>query len=265
MTRIKDSIYTIKTFDELAQKTSGIHTLHPLTKLLTTLVFIVVTVSFGRYDWTGMLPLIFYPVLLGVMADIPAVPVLKRLLFVLPFIVLIGILNPILDTQPVLFGNMVLPQGWITFLSLLLKGVLTVTAAMLLIATTGIEPIAFAMRLLCVPRLLVLQILLTYRYLTVLLGEADRAVTAYALRAPRQRGVHYRAWGSLAGQMLLRTFSRAQRLNSAMCLRGFDGEYRMGKKPEAGGRDIAFFAGWTAFFLAARMADLPALLGGLFV
>jgi len=261
---IKGSIYTIKSFDDLALRESGVHSLHPAAKLIVVLVYIVFTVSFGRYEVTGLLPMIFFPLLLGAAANIPADPILKRLLYVLPFILLIGIFNPLFDTQPAMFGNAVLAQGWITFFSLFIKGVLTVTAALLLIATTGMESLSSAFRSLRVPKLLVLQILLTYRYLTVLLGEADRAVTAYSLRAPLQNGVHYRVWGSLAGQLLLRTYDRAQRLHTAMCLRGFDGEYRTGISRPAGGRDFAFVAGWTLFFLLARLYDLPALLGGLF-
>ena len=264
MAKIRDSIYTIKSFDDLALRESGVHDLHPAVKLLTALFFIIITVSFGRYDAVGLLPLLFYPVLTGAFGDIPAAPLLKRLLLVLSFILLIGIFNPLLDTQPVSFGNAVIARGWITFFSLFIKGVLTVTAALLLIATTGMEPLAAAFRQLRVPKVMVLQILLTYRYLTVLLGEADRAMTAYALRAPLQKGVHYRVWGSLAGQMLLRTYDRAQRLHTAMCLRGFDGEYRTGAARTIGGKDILFFTGWSAFFLLARLYDLPALLGGLF-
>lgn len=261
--RIRDSIYTLRSFDELAKKDSGIHALHPAVKLITVLVFIVVTVSFGRYEVSGPLPLVFYPVLLAAAADIPAAPLLKRLVYVLPFILLIGIFNPVFDTQPVLIGGAEVARGWITFISLFLKGVLTVTAALLLIATTPMDALAAAFRLLLVPRVLVLQILLTYRYLTVLLWEADRTMTAYALRAPLQKGVHYRVWGSLAGQLLLRTYDRAQRLHSAMCLRGFKGDYHTGRPAGIGGKDIAFLAGWSAFFIVVRLYNLPEALGGL--
>ena len=60
------------------------------------------------------------------------------------------------------------------------------------------------------PRVLVTTILLTYRYIVLLLQEGNRISTAYALRAPGEKGIHFRAWGSLLGQLLLRSVDRAQ-------------------------------------------------------
>ena len=51
---------------------------------------------------------------------------------------------------------------------------------------------------------------------------------AYALRAPKQKGVHFKVWGSLAGQLLLRSIDRANNLYASMLLRGYQGEYYYG-------------------------------------
>ena len=83
---------------------------------------------------------------------------------------------------------------------LVVKGVLCFLAVYLLIATTGMERVCAALRQLHVPRVLVTTILLTYRYIVLLLQEGNRISTAYALRAPGRRasisapGVH--CWGS---------------------------------------------------------------------
>ena len=75
------------------------------------------------------------------------------------------------------------------------------------------------------PQILVTVLLLIYRYLVLMLKEADRITQAYMLRAPGERGIKKSAWGSLAGQMLLRSMDRAQRVYESMMLRGFRGEF----------------------------------------
>ncbi|SDG31098.1 cobalt ECF transporter T component CbiQ [Desulfosporosinus hippei] len=263
MANIADSIYNMRLLDDLARQETLIHKLHPLVKLLTTVSYLTVVVSFGRYEVAGLLPLFFYPVMVLALAELPLKPILLRILLVSPFIIGIGILNPVFDQQTFELAGKEFSRGWVTFLSILLKSGLTVTAALLLIATTGMDRLAGALRILKVPRIFVLQLLLTYRYISVLMEEVARTLRAYSLRAPKQKGVHRSAWGSLAGQLLLRTFDRAQRIYEAMCLRGFAGEYHSGEINKISGWDWAYLGGWVAFFVLARMYNIPLLIGSL--
>lgn len=263
MANIMNSLYNMRILDDLAWKETAIHKLYPLVKLLTTVSFLTVVVSFGKYDIGGLLPLLLYPFIVFALAEIPVKPILMRLLLVSPFIIGIGILNPFFDHKIFLLGQIEILRGWITFFSLLIRSVLTVTAALLLIATTGMDRLGGALRMLKIPRIFVLQLLLTYRYISVLMEEVSRTLRAYSLRAPQQKGVHRSAWGSLTGQLILRTFDRAQRIYEAMCLRGFTGEYRTGGFKEIGVWDLAYLAGWVLFFAAARVYNIPMLLGSL--
>jgi cobalt/nickel transport system permease protein len=107
---------------------------------------------------------------------------------------------------------------------------------------------------------------MTYRYLAVLAAEVSRTTRAYALRAAGRRGIAPAAWGPLAGQVLLRTFDRAERVYQAMRLRGFDGDPHAGGPPRLfRSRDLAFILGWSAYFLLVRFVDLPGLLGRYFL
>ena len=114
------------------------------------------------------------------------------------------------------------------------------------------------------PKLLTNLLLLTFRYVGLLLSEVAVMQQAYSLRAPGQKGIHISAWGSFLGQLLLRSMDRAQVLYESMELRGFCGEF-----PAPRGRGSA--ASWPyalvcpALMLLARYFDLSALLGGLFV
>jgi cobalt/nickel transport system permease protein len=261
MSNIINAIYNIRQFDELAGRDSFIHRLHPLAKLLSTLVYTVLLVSYDKYATIALLPLVFFPVFVAAAAKIPVDPLLKRLLYIEPMIVGIGLLNPLFDQGTVNYLGYTMSSGWLIFWSIFLKGTLAVTSALLLIATTGMDGVALSLRKLKVPRIFVLQMILTYRYISVLLEEAARTVQAYALRAFSSQGLKREVWGPLLGQILLRTVDRAQRVYDAMCLRGFRGEYHTGKGPGVGWIDIMYVSTWGAFFALSRMINLPLWLG----
>lgn len=250
MSKIDDSIYNIRLLDELSQKETAIHSIHPISKLFTTIIYLIVVASFNRYEISGLLPLIMYPMVLILLAELPVSPILKRLLMVEPLIIGIGILNPLFD-----------PRGWIIFASIMIKSGLTVTACLILASTTGLDKIAQALRALKVPSLFVLQLLLTFRYISVLIEELARMMRAYSLRAPQQRGVSLKDSGSFVGQLLLRTFDRAQRIYHAMKLRGFNGEYHSYDQSNVKLKDMMYIIAWSIFFIAARVYNIPAFLG----
>ena len=147
--------------------------------------------------------------------------------------------------------------------SLLLKALLTVLAAYILIASTPIEQICASLRQFHIPRSIVITVLLIYRYLTVLLKEARRVTQAYSLRAPGQRGVQYRAWGPLLGQLLLRSMDRAQNLYQSMLLRGFNGDFPY-KRRKMDKRSAAFLIIWAILLILLRVLP-PAELAGKFL
>jgi cobalt/nickel transport system permease protein len=264
MSKVINSLYNMRLLDDLSQKETSIHKLHPLVKLLTTVVYLIVVVSFGRYQISSLLPFVFYPVLIFVLAELPVAKVLKRVLLVMPLIIGIGILNPLFDKDTMVLGRLIISRGWVTFLSILIKCVLTVTASILLIATTGMDKLGAALRMLKVPKVFVLQLLLTYRYIAVLMEEVFRMQRAYSLRAPGEKGIRFSVWGSFAGQLILRTFGRAERVYQSMSLRGFTGEYNTGAIAKVRFKDVAYVVTWSLFFIIMRIYNIPILIGSLF-
>jgi cobalt/nickel transport system permease protein len=138
----------------------------------------------------------------------------------------------------------------------MLRFVLTVSAALILVAVTGFHQVCAALERLGMPRALALQLLFLYRYLFVLGGEAARMVRARALRSFDGRGLGFGTYGSLLGHLLLRTLDRAQRLHLAMLSRGFDGEIRLLRPLHLHGRDVGFFLGWSALFVLLRFYNI---------
>jgi cobalt/nickel transport system permease protein len=95
----------------------------------------------------------------------------------------------------------------------------------------------------------------------VLAEEANVMTQAYSLRAPGQKGIHYKAWGSFLGQLLLRSMDRAEELYSSMLLRGYHGEFYYAQGGGSSIRDVLYAAFWCALFIAARFVNLTQLLG----
>jgi cobalt/nickel transport system permease protein len=141
--------------------------------------------------------------------------------------------------------------GVISMLSLMLKGLFSVLSAYILIATTSIEEICYALRIIHVPKIIVIVIMLIYRYFGLMGAEADRITTAYMLRAPKQKGIHYSAWGSLVGQWLLRSMDRASAVYESMTLRGFNGDFRV-KRKIVSARDFLYPFIWIVLFILLR-------------
>lgn len=265
MNKISNAIYEIHHMDTIASRDQWVNRIHPLVKFVLTVVYIAVVVSFSKYDLIGLMGLVVYPIAGFILADLSFTDSLKRLRIVLPLVCLIGIWNPFFDKVPLQIGGITVNGGVISMVTLILKGIFTVLAAYLLIATTTIEKICYALHLLHCPGILITQFLLTYRYVTVLLKEVNRITQAYALRAPNQKGIHYKVWGSLTGQVLLRSMDRANAVYESMMLRGYDGSFAyMGKDIRLSFSDIIYLLLWLAVFIIFRKYPVFLIAGSLF-
>lgn len=250
------------TMDELADRNTVINGINPVIKLVVTLAYLLTLVSCDKYDISGLMPLFLYPVIIMAAGEIPVRPILSGLAVASPLVIGAGIFNPLLDREIVFtISGLAVSAGMLSFASLLIKCALTVSAAMLLLASTGINRIAAAMHRLHVPQIFILQLMLTYRYISLLMEEASRMNTAYKLRAPGQKGINIKVWGSLLGSLLLRTYDRAVRLYHGMKLRGFDSRYYGVNIDGVNKADVLYLALWTAYFAAVKFIDITRLIG----
>ena len=264
MNKMEHALHELSEMDELAAQDSPIHRLSPLAKLLTTLVYIVVTVSFHKYQLSGLAVMALIPVFLFQVSGIPVRTCFYKLRIVLPLVMAVGLFNPFFDRAPMFYlGTVAVSGGVVSMLSLMLKGVLCLMMSFLLIATTPIDSLCAALRKLHIPSILVTLLLLTYRYVGVMTEELAIMSDAYHLRAPGQKGVHISAWGSFLGQALLRSMDRAQELYSSMLLRGYEGEFRYAQSARFGGKDAVYTLGLAALCIVLRYVDLAEALGRL--
>ena len=260
--RLETAFYDLGRLDTMAGLDSPIHRLDPRLKVLTTLIFIVYVVSFGRYEVVRLLPFFLFPVILVALANLPPGYLLWKLVIVSPFVLCIGIFNPILDREILLqLGPVGVSGGWLSLLSIILRFTLTVGAALLLIATTGLPAICMALEKLGMPRIFVVQLLMLYRYIFVLIEESIRMIRAYTLRSFSYRKLRYEIFKQLLGNLLLRTLNRAQRIHMAMLSRAFTGEVILVREFSFGGRELFYLATATAVLTLFRFYDIAEILG----
>lgn len=262
MLTIDGSLLDFKRLDLLAMRESAVHRLDPRAKVLTTLIFIVCVVSFGRYELAAMLPFCLYPVTLMALGDLPAGYIARKVMVVIPFAVMVGLFNPLFDRQVLLqLGPLDIWGGWLSCLSIIVRAILTAAAAITLVAVTGFPAICEALERLGMPRVFAVQLLFLYRYIFVLTDEGGRVARARQLRACGRRGLGLRQFGPLLGHLLLRTWERAERIHMAMLARGFTGEVHTRHQGRFGATELLFFLGWTVFFILLRLNNLPLQLG----
>ena len=266
MNKMQKAIRELAEMDELAARSSPIHTLHPLAKLIATIVYIVVTLSFDKYDLGGLVPMVLWPILLFQISGIDVKSCFYKLRIVLPLVMAVGLFNPFFDKTVVLkLGNLAVTGGSLSMLTLMLKGLFCLMASFLLMATTPIDNLCAALRQLHVPKMLVTLLLLTYRYVGVMTEELAVMTDAYHLRAPEQKGIHISAWGSFLGQLLLRSMDRAQELYSSMLLRGYHQHFHYADIKPFRKRDALYMIVCIAVFLLLRTVKVSELLGGTIV
>ncbi|MCR4618980.1 MAG: cobalt ECF transporter T component CbiQ [Lachnospiraceae bacterium] len=256
MKQIEDNIRELNKLQNLQQRSHWMNRLHPLGKLLVCVIYIFVVASFDKYAIDKLIVMAIFPVFCFIVGDLSLKEGLYRMRLILPLVLFVGVFNPFFDrkvlfTMAVAGSQVQVTGGVISMLSLMVKGLFSVLSAYILIATTSIEEICYALRILRVPKIIVIVIMLIYRYFGLMGAEADRITTAYMLRAPKQKGIHYSAWGSLVGQWLLRSMDRANAVYESMTLRGFNGDFRV-KRKSVSASDFLYPFIWIVLFIYIR-------------
>ena len=266
MNKMEKALHELSEMDDLAAQQSPIHHLHPLAKLLATVAYIVTVVSFDKYDLTGLIIFVLFPILLFQLSGIPVRTCFYKLRIVLPLVMAVGLFNPFFDRATLfMLGNVEVSGGVVSMITLMLKGVFCLMAAFLLMATTGIDKLCAALRMLHIPSMIVTLMLLTYRYVGVMTEELAVMTDAYHLRAPGQKGIQFSAWGSFLGQLLLRSMDRAEELYSSMQLRGYHGHFHYVKINRIRPADVLYVVVCVALFVLLRIVPVTQLMGNQFV
>ncbi len=264
MAKIDTAFFDLSYLEEMANSNTILHRIDPRIKVLVASTFVICVVSFDKYTISAMLPFVLFFVIMMGLAEIPAFFLLKKIVLVSPFAIMVGMFNPLFDQQPIMvLGTITITGGWISFVSILLRFSLSVGAVFVLIASTGFNTICLAMVKLGMPKVFAVQLLMLYRYIFVLIEEGLRIYQAMTLRSFHGRTIAMKTYIHLAGQLLLRTLDRAQRIHLAMICRGFDGNIRIRQSLKMAKIDLFFLAVCFAILLLMRCYNIPAMFGQL--
>lgn len=242
--------------ERTALRQSPLHCLDGRAKLLTTLIFLVTMLSVPLARLSDLMLYFLFPLVTAALGRFDYGAVFRRSLLVVPLVAFIGVFNLFYDrTLAFRIGNIVVTQGWVFFLSVILRGLLSVQALLILIQSTGYYNLCRSMQRLGVPGVFTTQLLFVYRYIYVLIDESLQMSRARDARSFGRRSYPLRVWGTLVGQLLIRTFDRAERIGQAMLARGFTGRIPSGTCPRTAWktRDTVFLAAWTILLVGLRI------------
>lgn len=254
--RLRQALCALDALERSARTESPLHRTDARAKLLATAAFLAAMLSVPLEHLSELLLFSIFPIVGCAMGGLDYAAVFRRSLVVLPFVVLIGAFNLLYDREPVFrIGPAVVTAGWISFSAIVVRGLLSVQALLVLVCTTGYYRLCRSMQRLGVPALFVTQLLFVYRYLHVLVEEALAMRQARDARSFGRTSYPLGVWGTLVGQLLMRTFERAERIGRAMRARGFAGRIAEDHRdrPSWTMCDTLFLAGWSAALVALRL------------
>ncbi len=260
-TRLEKAITILNDRQLKSAMTSHISDIDPRALLIVTLLYLLAMLSVPLHRTDMIIWFAAYPIISAPLAHIAYERLFCNSLFVLPILIFIGIFNPIYDRTPAFFlFGIPISTGWLSFISIIIRGLLATQALLLLIRITGFNDMCEAMRRLGCPSLIVTQLLMVYRYLTVLLQEALTMQRGRQARSYGKSSFSASMWGPFVGQLLIRTIERSRRINMAMKARGFNGRLSSLADSHWDTADTVYCLVWIPVFLILRFLDIPSLL-----
>lgn len=235
MSKLEKAICHLSTLEQRIEENGYLHRVDARVQMLVLLVFLFSMLSLPTGHWQRMAFFLVFPLTLCLQAKLGYFSMFLRSLVVLPFVGLVGIFNP-----------------WTSFLGILIRGIASVQAVLVFIEVVGFYNLCRAMQRLGVPSLMVAQLLFVYRYLFVLLQEALSMERARQSRSYGRTTYSLRQWGTFAGQLLLRTLDRSERLHQAMLSRGFNGMLPHRELSPWRFSDTLYLLVWSTLFLLLR-------------
>lgn len=265
MSDIRSKLNAFYSLEQLSAGKTAVHRLHPGAKLAAVFFYLLCMMSLGRYETWRLSPFLFFPVLMTAAADLPYGMLLKRAAAALPFCICAGVSGMFFEQTPAMrIGPVFITFGFLSMLTLIIRTFLSVWMVVILTACTPFRYLTDQLRRIHVPEILVSLLEMVWRYAGILIEEAADMVAAFRLRSGGRSWPSVSEFPALAGQLLLRSADRAERVSQAM-------QCRLYRQAPSVLRELSFGRGEFLFLIAAcgsslcfRLFDLPELLGGIF-
>lgn len=246
----------VESLDRRCDIESPIRRLDARIKFIGALAFVLAVTATPNGEWRAFAALFCLLLGLTLAAQILLVTLFRRSAIALPFLLIVLVSTLFTRSGKVLFSLSVLRWtlpitggGIEMFVSVALKSWLSVLVVGLLLHTTPFTDLVSGIQRLGLPPVLINIVSFMYRYLFVLLDEAERLERARASRSADPQGDSGRAivWrakvlGGMIGSLFIRSYERSERIYQAMLSRNFGGEIRSLKGSTLGYRDLLLMA-----------------------
>lgn len=218
--------------DQYSELNSLIHRLDPRTKLITTLVFIVLAVLTPIESWQAFAAYFCLIATCLLLSKLPPLFVLKRSSVVFPFVLVVAIFIPFFKPGEVagsynlwLWRVTVTYDGLFVLANVAAKAWLCLLSLVLLSGTTKFSDLLKGLKQLKMPTVIVMILSFMYRYIFLLVDEAMRMRQARDSRNFGGGKLHQlKTIGNMIGTLFIRSYERGERVYAAMLARGFTSE-----------------------------------------
>jgi len=234
--------------DRYSNLNSLIHKLDPRTKIITSLLFIIFVTTTAPQDYLSFAAYAFIIFVVVFLSTVSLSYVLKRIIVIIPFVLFVAIFLPFANKDQ---------QGWIIFWSVMIKSSLAVLATIMLSSTTNFHNLLKGFELLKFPKILIMILSFMYRYVFILVDEAQRMERA---RDSRYFGGEYlrqiKIICNIIGLLFIRAYERGERVYQSMSARGFDGKIITINKLKYTTTDIYFYIIFIGIIMIIKIWSL---------
>lgn len=247
--------------DKYSRQISPVHSLEPRAKLIFSFALIIICVTTPPEIWWAFIVYLAILAVIIAFARLPFKYVLTRSLIAAPFILVVAVCVPLMaDKGGTVYhlGPVPFPYaGLITLWNVSIKSFTSILCAIVLSSTTNFGDLMHGLERLHVPRFFTLVSAFMYRYLFIIVDQAERMKRARDSRNYRGRWIwHAKVIGYMIASLFIRSQERAERVYQAMCARGFEGSFPRWNETTMHMADYIFIFVLISIALAGRLSVL---------
>lgn len=240
--------------EKLPLTSSFLSEMDPRIKILTVIYFIFVISICGVDSHLSFYLFGFILIVLALLSKISLTIFLKRYLIILPFLIVIIALLPfskegkeILSLDLKFITLQITDLGMKTFFNVFIKSFLSISALIILSATTSFADSIKALKALKVPLMIITILSFMYRYLYLMVEEVRNMKMAVDARDfGRNKIVRLKALAGAVAVFFLRSYERSESIYYAMVSRNFDRNYFLKTNYQPTVKDVISFVVFLA-------------------
>lgn len=251
MNNAQERLQKLTVFEELAGRDILLNNISPVIKIIVAAVFIVLLISIGKYDIAHSLLITSFICFLLPISPVKIKSILKMLFYLSPFILLLIGFNPLFDEKIIRIGDYNVPGGYVSAVTTLLKFVNTTIISILIVSSTSFYKLASSFRFFRIPKYLVIQFMVMYRFIFIFLYDIIQSIQAVQSRGFSSGKISWRNMKAIISAFFVKSVLRGEEVYNSMLSRGFEiKNFKLDNKVGAG--DILFGFGSLLYIFIVR-------------